>query len=270
MTDKNSAVLIERRGAISMLSINRPHERNTLTLNVLLALKKAIEEFARSPELRALVLTGEGRDFSLGGDHQDFENALALPPDESRKYCRERTQLLSDVIIGLYSLPVPVIAVMSGQSSGAGISLALACDLRIMEARAKLNIAYGTIGASTDGGMSWFLPQYLGESVATELLFLQPIIRAPRALELGLIHEVWEMEQLIPRAIELAETLANSAPHSIRGAKRMLRSRSIPELRQHLHVEHEQFIDGLATSDFRSAVQAAHRGELYSFLPKAE
>lgn len=213
------------------------------------------------------MLTGTGRDFSLGGDHQDFVEALALSPTEAQKYCRQRTQLLADVVLGLYALPVPVVAAVNGQAAGAGISLALACGLPLMDSRAKLHIAYGAIGASTDGGMRWFLPRYLGESTAAELLLLQPVIRAARALELGLIHEIHPLEHLLLRASELADTIANSAPHAVQGAKQMLRAQASSELAKHLHVEHEQFIKGLATQEFRSAVQTLQHGESYSFAP---
>ena len=141
------------------------------------------------------------------------------------------------------------------------MSLALACDLRVAEPRTKLNIAYGMIGASTDGGMSWFLPRYAGFSAATELLYTQPVLRAARAQELSLVHRVSEPGGLNACAEQLAEQIAGSASHTVRAAKSMLAARYVVELEEHMHAEHEFFARGVLTEDFRNAVHAMQRGE---------
>jgi len=151
------------------------------------------------------------------------------------------------------------------QAAGAGMSLALACDLRVAEPRTKLNIAYGMIGASTDGGMSWFLPRYAGFSAATELLYTQPVLRAARAQELSLVHRVSEPGELNTCAEQLAEQIAGSASHTVRAAKSMLAARYVVELGEHMHAEHEFFARGVLTEDFRNAVHAMQRGEIPSF-----
>jgi 2-(1,2-epoxy-1,2-dihydrophenyl)acetyl-CoA isomerase len=259
------AVRTHHRGVVALVSIDRPQQRNTLTLDVLNGLDDALIKLARSPETRAVVLTGEGDDFSLGGDHQDFIEVLNRSHEEGRKFCRIRTQLLAKVVLGLYSLPVPVIAAVSGQASGAGMSVALACDLRVMDPRSKFHIAYGSLSASTDGGMSWLLPRLIGEGKAMELLLLQPVLRAAQAYDLGLATEVSDRGDALRRACELAEDIANSASHSIRGAKAMLRRAAVAELERHLVVEHEQFIAGLVTTDFRKAIRTLYQDEASSF-----
>lgn len=265
---ERSAVLVRDHGPVAVVSIDRNERRNTLTQDVLLGLLRALRQIAETPSVRAVVLTGEGRDFSLGGDHGDFMAAIQLPPEEARAYCTTRTDLLGDVILALYSMDTPVIAAVNGQVSGAGISLALACDLRIMDARAKMHLAYGSIGASTDGGLSWFLPRYVGEAKATELLLVQPILRAPQALALGVVHETPPSGSTLPRALEVAVDLARSATHSVRGAKRMLRQGSVSDLQEHLRLEHEQFVAGLSTPEFQMAVRALNAAEQFSFEPQ--
>lgn len=255
------AVSVRHDGAVAVITIERAQQRNTLTLDVLIGLIAALKEVAELGSVRAVVLTGAGRDFSLGGDHRDFAEALRRPAEEAREFCRGRTQLLAEIVLQLHALPKPVIAAINGQASGAGISLALACDLRVMDARAKIHIAYGAIGASTDGGMSWFLPRLIGESQSMRLLLLQPIVRAPEAHELGLVHEITTHGQELARAIELAHEITASPQHSMLSAKMMLRAGAATELERHLVAEHEQFVDGLATQDFQMAIRALDHDE---------
>ena len=183
----------------------------------------------------------------------------------SPTYTRDLARLLEDIILGIVAAPIPFIAAINGQAAGAGMSLALACDLRVAEPRTKLNIAYGMIGASTDGGMSWFLPRYAGFSAATELLYTQPVLRAARAQELSLVHRVSEPGELNACAEQLAEQIAGSASHTVRAAKSMLAARYVVELEEHMHAEHEFFARGVLTEDFRNAVHAMQRGEIPSF-----
>lgn len=262
--DDERAVLLEYQGAVAVISINRPLQRNTLTLDVLIGLSRALREIADLGSVRAVVLAGEGRDFSLGGDQGDFMEAISLSAVEATKFCTMRTALLADIAVAIYSLTVPVVAAVNGQASGAGMSLALACDIRVMDQRAKFHFAYRAIGASTDGGMSWFLPRLIGEARAMHMLLFQPVVRAREAQEIGLASEISPPGEARMRALEMATELAISSPHAIQSAKRNLREQFTSELRRHLELEHQAFVAGVMTREFRDAV-GARKAEAQGF-----
>lgn len=258
-------VLLERRENIAFITLNRPENRNTLTRALATELRSVISRVHDDPSLKAALITGAGADFSLGGSYDDFAEGMSRDTEESLAFSRDLAQLLEDIILGIVTAPIPFIAAINGQAAGAGMSLALACDLRIAEPRAKLNIAYGMLGASTDGGMSWFLPRYAGFSIAQELLYTQPILRAARAQELLLIHRVTDAGQLMEQAEETARQIAASATHSMRAAKKMLSTRHAKHLEEHMLAEHELFAHGVLTDDFRDAVHTMQRGDIPTF-----
>lgn len=260
-----AAVTCERVGRVALLRLNRPELDNTLTADVLDGLIAHTSALAADPAVRALVLTGAGRNFSLGGDFGEFAEALAHDEQFGRSYCSSRTSALAAAIACLHEFPWPVIAAVNGQAAGAGFSLALACDLRIAEERTRFHFAYGALGASTDGGMSWLLPRVVGPGKALLMLLEQPIIRAARALADGLVSEIVPPEALPERALAIATLLANNASHSNRAGKRLLHIAEFKTLREHMQDEHQAFADGLMSADMRRALGARERGEMPSF-----
>jgi 2-(1,2-epoxy-1,2-dihydrophenyl)acetyl-CoA isomerase len=263
MTD--AAVICERKGRVAVLRLNRPDVDNTLSADVLDDLRRHIGDLRHDRQVRAAVLTGAGTNFSLGGDFGEFKEALSHDEGFGRSYCANRTTALAEVIAGLYDLPFPVIAAVNGQVAGAGFSLSLACDLRIAEKRTRFHFAYGALGASTDGGMSWLLPRVVGQGRAMKLLLEQPIIRAQKALDLGLITEIVPAAELCERAVAIALHLATNAAHANRSAKRLLRVSEFSSLTDHMRDEHETFAEGLMSADMRRALDARTRGELPTF-----
>ncbi len=260
-----AAVLCERIGAVAVLRLNQPEADNALGRDVLTALQYHLNDIAADKSVRAAVLTGAGPNFSLGGDFDEFAEALSGDDRFGRTYCASRTAALASVVAGLYELPFPVIGAINGQAAGAGFSIALACDLRIAENRTRFHFAYGTLGASTDGGMSWLLPRIIGHGKALTMLLEQPIIRAGKALELGLVTELVSATELDQRAIAIAASLASNAPHTNQAAKRLLRGGEFRSLRDHMRDEHETFADGLMSANMRRALLARDRGEIPTF-----
>ena len=260
-----AAVICERVGRVALMQLNRPDLDNTLSAEVLDGLIEHITALATDTTVRALVLTGAGLNFSLGGDFSEFAEALAHDEKFGRTYCASRTSALAVVIASLYEFPWPVIAAVNGQAAGAGFSLALACDLRIAEERTRFHFAYGSLGASTDGGMSWLLPRVVGPAKAIMMLLEQPIIRAARAQIDGLISEIVPVTELQDRAVAIATLFANNASHSNRAGKRLLRVAEFKTLREHMQDEHQTFADGLMSADMRRALDARQCGEMPSF-----
>lgn len=262
---KGPAVRRETLGRVVLLSINRPERGNTLDAEVLDALVSHTTELAEDDGVRAVVLTGAGKHFSLGGALTDFEQALSGSERVAMAYCQERTDALATVVLNLYGMPCPVIAAVNGQAAGAGFSLALACDLRIAADRARLHFAYGSLGASTDGGMSWLLPRVLGPARALALLLEQPIIHAPRAQQEGLVTEVVPAPELRDRALRTAAQLSQNACHSVTAAKRLVHASAFVTLADHMRDEHRTFADGLLTEDMRTALASRRNGEFPAF-----
>ena len=143
----------------------------------------------RAP-LRALIVTGEGRAFSAGGDVNWFKRGLEESGDDLPADVRRGADVLHQAIVDFRRIPYPVIAAVNGVAAGAGFSLALMCDTRIASEDAAFVCAYGRIGASPDGGMTYFLPRMVGPARAIELLLNDPLLSAEQALEMGIVSEV--------------------------------------------------------------------------------
>jgi enoyl-CoA hydratase/carnithine racemase len=254
------AVRVERDGPVTVLTMARPECGNALDAPMLAALGHEFGALATDAGTRAVVLTGSGKAFSVGGALADFEAALAGTPEEAAAYCRRLTDALAVVVHAVRALPCPVVAAVNGQAAGAGFALALACDVRLAGERAAFNIAYGALGASTDGGMSWLLPRVVSPARALELLLDQPIIRPAQALREGIVSEVVPADALRDRAMVRARDYARNARHSVAAAKRMIQLAAGTTFAAHLEVEHAEFVAGVTTADMRAAVRARRDG----------
>ena len=174
---------------------------------------------------------------------------------------RRGADVLHQAIVDFRRLPYPTIAAVNGPAAGAGMSLALSCDIRIASQDAFFAIAYGRIGASPDGGMTYFLPRVVGPSKALELALNDPNLDANAALETGLVSEVVPADELMQRAGEKAEKLAAKAPHYVRMAKLLLHESIENSLTDHLQLERHGIADSMGTEDLRAGVTAFFAGE---------
>ena len=158
-----------------------------------------------------------------------------------------------------------MIAAVNGVAAGAGFSLALMCDTRIASEDAAFVCAYGRIGASPDGGMTYFLPRMVGPARAIELLLNDPLLSAGDAHEMGIVSEVIPGERLMERAREKAEKLAAKAPHYVRMSKLLVAQSLENTLADHLQVERHGIADSMATEDLREGVTAFLEGREATF-----
>jgi enoyl-CoA hydratase/carnithine racemase len=211
--------------------------------------------------LRALIVTGAGKAFSAGGDVNWFRKGVEDEEIDLPSEVRRGAEALHQAITDLRRIPYPVLAAINGPAAGAGFSLALACDTRIASDAAFLACAYGRIGASPDGGMTYFLPRVVGPSRALELLLEDPNIDAERALAEGLVREVVPAEELMERARAKAEKLAAMAPHYVRMAKRLCGVSIENSLTDHLQLERHGIADSMATEDLREGAVAFFSGQ---------
>jgi 2-(1,2-epoxy-1,2-dihydrophenyl)acetyl-CoA isomerase len=248
-------------GTVGTMTLNRPDALNAMSPEMIQELTVAAAWFADRAPIRALIVTGAGRAFSSGGDVNWFKRGVSEAGVDLPAEVRRGAEALHQAIVDFRRLPYPMIAAINGPAAGAGMSLALSCDIRIAAEEAFLAIAYGRIGASPDGGMTYFLPRVVGPAKALELALNDPNLDARSALEAGLVSEVVGAEELMPRAREKAEKLAAKAPYYVRMAKRLLHESIEHSLTDHLQLERHGIADSMATEDLRRGVTAFFAGE---------
>jgi enoyl-CoA hydratase/carnithine racemase len=261
-----STLSIEVDGEIGTLTLNRPESLNAMSPELIGELTIAAAWLADEAPLRGLIVTGSGdRAFSSGGDVNWFKNGVDDPGVDLPANVRRGAEVLHQAIVDFRRIPYPVIGAINGVAAGAGFSLALMCDIRIASSNAGFVCAYGRIGASPDGGMTYFLPRVVGPSKALELLLNDPLLSAEQALELGIVSKVVEPGELMNEARAKAEKLASKAPHYVRMAKLLVGQSLDNSITEHLQVERHGIADSMATEDLREGVTAFFEGREAKF-----
>jgi 2-(1,2-epoxy-1,2-dihydrophenyl)acetyl-CoA isomerase len=256
---------IEVEGDIGTLTLNRPKVLNAMSPELIGELVTAAAWLADRAPLRGLIVTGAGRAFSAGGDVNWFKRGLEESGEYLASDVRRGAEVLHQAIVDFRRIPYPVIGAINGVAAGAGFSLALMCDLRIASEDAAFVCAYGRIGASPDGGMTYFLPRVVGPSRALELLLEDPILSADQAREDGIVTEVVPADRLADTVRERAAELAARAPHYVRMSK-LLVSHSLENgITEHLQLERHGIADSMATEDLREGVTAFLDGRRPTF-----
>jgi enoyl-CoA hydratase/carnithine racemase len=251
---------LEIDGQIGTLTLNRPDAFNAMSPEMILEMTIAFAWLADRSGLRGLIVTGAGKAFCAGGDVNTFRQGVQSDEIDLPSEVRRGAEALHQAIVDLRRIPFPVIAAVNGPAAGAGFSLALACDTRIASESAFFACAYGRIGASPDGGMTYFLPRVVGPSRALEILLDDPNMSAEEALAERLVTEVAPAGELMERARERAEELAARAPYYVKMAKRLTGVSIENSLTEHLQLERHGIADSMATADLRIGVEAFFGG----------
>jgi enoyl-CoA hydratase/carnithine racemase len=257
---------IEIDGEIGTLTLDRPDSLNAMSPELIFELTVASGWLADQAPLRGLIVTGAGeRAFSSGGDVNWFKGGVDDPDIDLPANVRRGAEVLHQAIVDFRRIPYPVIAAVNGVAAGAGFSLALMCDIRIASASAAFVCAYGRIGASPDGGMTYFLPRVVGPAKALELLLNDPLLSAEDALQMGIVSKVVPPDELMTEARAKAEKLAVKAPHYVRMAKQLIGESLDNSLTEHLQVERHGIADSMGTEDLREGVTAFFEGREATF-----
>lgn len=235
----------------AMISLNRPERRNALTAEMLGDLAAALTQAADDPDVRAVVLTGEGQGFCAGQDLAALGGAAT--PAQVREAIRTS---YAPVIMQLCTLPKPVIAAINGVAAGAGASLALACDLRVMGSDAALMQAFVNIGLVPDAGSTWLLARLVGYSRAFEIATSGARIPAQRCLELGLTNRIASPEGLLAEAQTWAAQLAQGPTLAIGLTKQLLHQALTHTLAEMLELEADQQAIAIGSADHAEGVAA--------------
>lgn len=207
MSDEHLVESVE--DGVVTLTLSRPERLNALSGPMMSALREAVPRLAQDAQVRVVVLTGAGRAFCAGGDVKGMaERAAADGPPSSLEERAASLRQGMEVSRWLHEMAKPTIAMVRGAAAGAGLSLALACDLRIASENARFTTAFAKVGFSGDYGGSYFLPQLVGAGKARELYFTADILSAREALDLGMINKVVADDRLEEETTTLARRLA--------------------------------------------------------------
>ncbi len=242
---------------VATLTMNRPDSRNALSRELMTGLAESLTRLALDSTVRVVVLTGAGRAFCSGGDVKGFAKAAAggsAPMSFDHKVTDLRARM--DVSRLLHEMPKPTLAVIPGPAAGAGLSLALACDLRIAADDAKLTTAFSKIGLSGDFGGSYFLNHLVGAAMARELYFTAKVLRADEAQKIGMINRVVPYEQLAQAARDYALELAALPTVAVGYMKRNLNLALRGSLSDTLDAEAIHMIRTFETEDHKGAAAA--------------
>jgi enoyl-CoA hydratase/carnithine racemase len=249
-------ILVERRGPIEILTLNRPEALNAVNLELINALNGYFGEVQTRRDLRVIILRAEGKAFCAGGDLKSAAFADRGPGRAQRQY--DVQMRYSGVIRLMRSCPQPIICLIQGPACGAGFSLVLASDVRYCTPEAKMNAAYLKVGVGgCDMGSGYFLPRLVGLSVASELLLTGRFIKAERALAVGLVSDVVAPAQLLDTGLELAAEMLKASPMGLRMTKETINAQAqLGSIEAALALEDRQQIILMETADHREAVAA--------------
>lgn len=240
------------RGLLT-LTMNRPERRNAINAEMSADLIEAVRRAAEDTAVRAVLLRGANGTFCVGGDVKSMaENKSELTYETKRANLRKGMEISRL----LHELPKPVVAQIDGAAAGAGLSIALSCDLRVAGASAKITTAFAKVGYSGDYGGTYFLTQMLGSAKARELYLLSPVLTAQEALALGMVTRVVPDDQVADAAAELAMSLAQGPSVTLGYIKRNINNAETLSLEACFDAESAHHTRCGETADHREAAKA--------------
>lgn len=244
-------ILLERRGPVAVVTVNRPEKRNALSAEAIGELGEVVDLLAGDSETRAVVLTGAGdKAFISGGDLRELEEITTEA--DARAFAAS----MRGVLGRLAGLKAPVIAAINGGAFGGGCEAAVSCDLRLASDRAVLAFRQVKIAVAPGWGGGQRLLRLVGRSRALGLLLTGEAVSAERALQLGLVDEVVPHDRLMDRAMELAEIIAANPPLAVRGIKEAINRGADLPLETAIDAEIDIFAHLWLTRDHREAIRA--------------
>ena len=249
-------LLCEIRNRVATLTLNKPEKRNALGDILTPALREVLLVLEADSRVGCVLLTGAGKAFCSGGDVSDMGGGAALPAKSPDERVAELTRKQENLTLRLYELAKPTIAALPGPAAGAGLSIALACDLRVAARDAFIVTAFVNIGLSGDYGSSWFLNRLIGQSKAKELMFRSERVTAEECERLGLVNRVFDPETFRDQAHAYAADIANGPATALRLMKRNLNRGALQGLRESLAMEAQHLILSGQSEDAAEAIKA--------------
>jgi enoyl-CoA hydratase/carnithine racemase len=247
------AIIFTTDGPIATIRLNRPDKLNAFGGPMREEILDALGRISADESIRVLIVTGEGRGFSAGGDIDHLKQLRESRNEEGFRLVLKNGQ---DITRLMRALPKPVIAAINGPCAGAGFSFALGCDIRIASDVATFGASFARIGLHPDWGGSWLLPRLVGTAGASELIFTATMISAVEAERIGLVNRVVPHDQLMPKVLELAGTIAQNAPRVLRLAKESIYKSVISDLETAFARENQVQTDCFYSEDFLEGLTA--------------
>lgn len=250
-------VLQHLESGLLTITMNRPERRNALHPDMVVGLVAAARRAAEDHEVRAVLFKGAGGTFCVGGDVKAMAEGRAPLAFEAKLANLRRGMEVSRI---LHQMPKPVVAQLDGAAAGAGLSMALACDLRIASESCKITTAFAKVGFSGDYGGTYFLTQLIGSAKARELYLLSPVLAASEALALGVVNRVVPDSEIDTAAREIAMSLAQGPSVALGYIKRNINNAE--------HLSLEDCFDGEAIHHTRAGETADHKEAAKAFVEK--
>ena len=247
-----SALKSTSEGQTLILTISNPEFKNALSPEIYAAGVEALNAAETNPEIRSVIITGDGSAFCAGGNLQRLLANRQLPKEVQA----QSIDGLHNWMDSIRTYPKPIIAAVEGAAAGAGFSLVLACDFCVAAGDAIFVMSYSTVGLSPDGGGSWALGRALPRPLANELLMCGERISAQRLFDFGLVNRVCSTGSALQEALALAEKLNVRAPNTLASIKELLNDAASNSLSQHLHSEREHFVANLHNANGAEGIAA--------------
>lgn len=247
-----TALSFEIDNGVGLIRLNRPDDGNAITLEMARELLQVANRCAVDPEIRAVVLTGNGKMFCAGGDLKTF----AAQGDHVASHVMEITHDLHTAISRFNWMDAPVVGAINGTAAGGGFSLALTTDIAVAAESAKFTMAYTKAGLAPDGSSSYFLARIVGMRRAKEMALLNPVLSARQALEWGLVNQVVADDQLLTTALEIARRWAKGPTRSFGETKRLILSGTTESLESQMERETRAIAAMAESADGREGVAA--------------
>lgn len=254
-------LIVERRGPVDWVTLNRPAALNALNGEMIDELATYFHDLLTRPSTRVVVLRGAGRAFCAGMDLSANDLINGLGAEQGKiAYDLSLQRRISEIVMRMRRAPQPIVSLVHGAACGGGFALALASDIRIAGASARMNAAFVKLGLSgCDIGVSYFLPRLVGTSLASELLMTGRFIGAERALRTGLVSDVVEDDRLEEAADTLLQDLLRTSPLGLRLTKECLAMNiDAPSLQSAIAMEDRNQILCAQTNDVQEAIAAFH------------
>ncbi len=248
-----SLILFKQNGPIGKIILNNPDELNAMTPEMADELAALIPQINQNQDLRIVIVTGAGRAFSAGGNLQFILDHANETPQTNKK---EMIAFYSK-FLALRSIEVPTLAVMNGHAMGAGLCIAMACDMRICSDQAKMGLNFAKIGLSSGMGTLFFLSRLIGPASSADLLFTGRTLSAHEAQQMGIVNQVCASETLETKAQEIAEQIVQNAALALKFMKKGIQKASLLTLEEIFDYESEGQAASFATEDLREGIKAA-------------
>lgn len=247
-----NTIIVAKSDGLATITLNAPDKLNAVSRKMIAELKQCWEELAADNTVRAVLLTGAGRGFCAGADLSDPDREKSAMSDSGTAL----EKFFNPTIKLMRSIPKPIVSAVNGVAAGVGMSFALASDIAIAGKSASFLQAFARIGLMPDGGSTWFLPRLVGDQRARALAMLAPQIKAEQAKEWGLIWDVVEDAELMPKATEIARRLAEGPTVALARIKDALNQASGHDLSAQLDLERDSQRALGKTEDFKEGVAA--------------